>query len=242
MKKKVITLAALLLASCMLITACSSKGPVSGTASGPAGTTRADNTVPAETSRADILAKQTKNLSPKIVGYGLNAFEYAKKRGETKKNILTIVDFTQPSTNKRLYVFDLNNNKLLLSAHVAQGKFSGLYYATHFSNKAGSRESSLGVFTTGDIYNGEHGRSMRIIGLEKGINDKAYQRSVVVHQAAYMTDRFIKEHHHAGRSFGCFAVAPDVITPLIDATYNGSVIFAYAAKEQFDPNINTSVD
>ena len=140
---------------------------------------------------------------------------------------------------KRLFVIDLNSMKVTLALNVAHGKNSGLTKAAHFSNQPKSLETSLGVYTTGSIYFGKHGKSLRLNGLEKGINDNALRRDVVMHCAPYVSDEFIKTHHRAGRSWGCFAVSPAVCAHLVELLKGGSVIFAYGLPELKDKNLTS---
>lgn len=178
--------------------------------------------------------------SPKVVKSALNGYRWAVEHGQVNKSsILTIVDFTKPSYEKRLWVIDLHNDHVIMDMHVAQGKNSGAIYATRFSNTPGSLESSPGIFTTvGHKYSGEHGESLRIRGLEQGINNNAYSRAVVIHAAWYVTPAFIRQTGYAGRSWGCFAVNPDHIDRLIQLIDGGSVLFAYATPEKDDPRVD----
>jgi len=176
-------------------------------------------------------------LSPNVLKQALKAYQWAVATGKVhNKHVLTIVDFTLPSDKERLWVVDPNTGHILLNIRTAQGKNSGLKYATHFSNALNSDASSLGAFVTANVYNGKHGKSMRLIGLENGINDNAMKRAVVIHSANYVTPAFIKAHNRAGRSWGCFAVNPKKSKQLIHLTKGGSVLFAYAPAESHDPN------
>lgn len=167
--------------------------------------------------------------SPGAMSQALAAYHAADRAGHLQnKSVLTVVDFSLPSDQKRLWVIDMKTRAPLLHIHSAQGKNSGLTYATHFSNVVGSDESSLGSFITGPVYYGKHGKSMRLMGISKGLNDHAYQRAIVVHAAPYMSDQYIQSHHRAGRSWGCFAVSHANLNQLIDYTKGGSLLFAYA--------------
>ncbi|OGT51290.1 MAG: hypothetical protein A3E84_04255 [Gammaproteobacteria bacterium RIFCSPHIGHO2_12_FULL_42_13] len=180
--------------------------------------------------------------SPQAVKYALNAYRWAIDHGEAvNRSILTIVDFTLPSDKKRLWVINLKNNRVLLHTYVAQGKGSGTLFATRFSNSAGSHASSPGIFTTGEVYEGEHGQSLRVNGLEPGINDNALNREIVIHPAEYVTEAFIKAKGYAGRSWGCFAVDPDLAGRLISMLKGGTVLFANAPSEKYDPHVNHSL-
>ena len=176
-------------------------------------------------------------LNPQALEQGLKAYRWAVAQGKVhNKNTLTIVDFTLPSDKRRLWVINPNTRQVLLNIHTAQGKNSGLKYATRFSNAPGSDESSLGAYVTSTVYDGKHGESERLIGLEKGLNSNALSRAVVIHAANYVTPSFIKARGYAGRSWGCFAVNPAKSKELIHLVKGGSVLFAYAPAENHDPN------
>ncbi|HYM93135.1 MAG TPA: murein L,D-transpeptidase catalytic domain family protein [Chitinophagaceae bacterium] len=169
--------------------------------------------------------------------YGLskNAFEYACKGYQyliAKKKIanpdyITICDFSQPSRNKRLYVIDLKNNKLLINTYVAHGRNSGGEYATRFSNRPESLQSSLGFYITENTYYGEHGLSLKIEGVDRGFNDRATQRKIVVHGAKYIDNNFLRNSRFMGRSFGCPAVPQKESTTIINTIKNGTCFFIY---------------
>src|SRR3990167_1693400 len=178
-------------------------------------------------------------LSPRILMAAINGYRWAVKNGDvTNTAVLTIVDFNRPSNEKRLWVIDLKNDKVLMHIHVAQGKNTGKLYAKHFSNRPGTDESSPGIYTTANIYTGEHGESLRIQGLEKGINSNAFNRAIVIHPAWYVTPAFIAAHGYAGRSWGCFAVDPTQADKFISYVKGGSVLFAYGYPEKDDPHVD----
>jgi L,D-transpeptidase catalytic domain len=168
-------------------------------------------------------------------GLSEQAFEYAYKGYDhlIKKNLitegtyLTICDFSQSSKQKRFYLIDLANNKIVLNTYVAHGKNSGGEYATRFSNKPSSRESSLGFYITKNIYRGEHGLSLRVEGLEPGFNDRAYQRAIVIHGADYIGDG------SAGRSYGCPAVPLKECKTIINTIKDGSCLFIYHPQKKY---------
>ncbi len=176
---------------------------------------------------ARILSSQSKNLDPDVVKLGLTAYNNAVKKGLTNRKLLTIVDYSKPSTERRFWVLDLEHNRVLFSELVAHGRYSGDNYATSFSNNPNSHKSSLGVFVTDNTYNGKHGYSLKIDGLEKGFNDKAKARDVVVHSANYVSDSIARSTGRIGRSFGCLALDPSVSKPVINTIKDGTVIFAY---------------
>ena len=166
-----------------------------------------------------------------------NAFEAAyvgyKKLNNNKNNLLTIIDFNLPSTEKRMYVLDLSKKEVLYVTHVAHGRNSGGNYATSFSNKNGSYQSSLGFYRTAETYNGGNGYSLRLDGLEKGINDLARPRAVVIHGADYCNENFIKSTGRLGRSFGCPALPQELNKPIINTIKDGSLIFIYADMPEY---------
>ena len=150
-----------------------------------------------------------------------------------KRDILTLIDFSRPSTDKRLFVFDMKQRKLLFSSVVAHGKNSGDNYATSFSNEYGSYKSSLGFYLTESTYQGKNGYSLILNGLEKGINDRARERAIVMHGAAYANPSVASKGGRLGRSFGCPAVPQTLSRPIIDAIKGGSVMYIYAETPEY---------
>jgi hypothetical protein len=144
-----------------------------------------------------------------------------------KRGVLSIADLSQSSRKKRLYVIDMISRKLLFNTYVAHGRNSGEEFASKFSNVPESFMTSLGFYVTGETYSGKHGLSMKLIGVEKNINDVAESRSIVLHGADYVSETFIRQHGRLGRSYGCPAVAQEVCEDLIHATEGGSVLFIY---------------
>lgn len=170
-----------------------------------------------------------------VVNY--DAFEKAvagyNKIEQKSKEILTLVDFSKPSTEERFYVFDMRHKKLLFTSLVSHGKNSGGNYATSFSNKTGSLKSSLGFFLTENTYQGRNGYSLVLNGLEKGINDKAKERAIVIHGAAYSNPSVIASSGRLGRSFGCPALPLAVSKPIINTIKGGSLLFIYANNQNY---------
>lgn len=157
---------------------------------------------------------------------------YEKIEGR-KRDILTLIDFSKPSTEERLYVFDMKKHRLLFSSVVSHGKNSGNNYATSFSNEYGSYKSSLGFYLTESTYQGKNGYSLILNGLEKGINDRARERAIVVHGAAYADPSVVARGGRLGRSFGCPALPPKLSHPIIDAIKGGSVMYIYADASDY---------
>ncbi len=182
------------------------------------------------------LSKKAPDLDKKALRLALAAYQKAIINGLAKKPILTVIDYSKPSSTERLWVFDMNQDKLLFNTYVAHGKNSGGVIPNHFSNQISSKETSLGTYVTQDTYTGSHGYSLNIKGLEKGINDNAYTRRVVVHGAQYVEPNYIKNTGSAGRSWGCMAVAQTLSKTFINLIKDGSVIFAYYPDKQYFSN------
>lgn len=175
-------------------------------------------------------------LNPTVLKAALNSYAWANTHGKlgVNKDTLTVVDFNMPSYAKRLWVLNLKNDTVLMNTYTAHGKGSGGAYATKFSNVPQSKQSSLGIYVTGDEYVGKHDQSMRVRGLEAS-NSNAHSRDIVIHSAKYVAPQFIAAHHMAGRSWGCFAVSPTVKGQLLNDVRGGSALFAYATPENNDP-------
>ncbi|MBR8535575.1 murein L,D-transpeptidase catalytic domain family protein [Carboxylicivirga sediminis] len=150
-----------------------------------------------------------------------------------EKNIITLVDFSQPSTHKRFFLIDVDSKSVIYQNYVAHGKNSGMLNAEKFSNIANSNQSSLGFYKTGETYYGKHGLSLKLDGLEKGINDKARERHIVIHKADYAEESFIKKYGRLGRSFGCPAIPSANYQFVIDNIKEGTMLFIYHPKETY---------
>jgi hypothetical protein len=175
------------------------------------------------------------SLKLNLAGLNRKAFEMAQKGFEKLRaqgvilndNIISIVDFSLPSTEKRLYVVDLKNYQVLYKTYVAHGRNSGTVMANSFSNNNSSFKSSLGFYKTLDTYSGKHGYSLRLQGLERGVNDNAYERAIVMHGADYVNPAYIPKQGRIGRSLGCPAVMTKEATPIINTIKNGTCLFIY---------------
>ena len=183
-----------------------------------------DNWIDQETR---IIRDQAGNLNETVLRRSLIAYVNAHQQGYDKQEVLTIVDYSKPSTEKRLWVINLKNNTVLFNTWVAHGKNSGDLNSTAFSNNARSLKSSLGVFVTEDTYDGHNGYSLRVRGLEHGFNDNAMSREVVFHGADYANPTIAKGLGRLGRSWGCFAVGRDVSASLINTIKHKTVVVAY---------------
>ncbi len=151
---------------------------------------------------------------------------YEKINSKKNGNILTIIDFSKPSTEKRFYVLDMKEEKLLYETYVSHGVNTGNRTADNFSNRLNSKQSSLGFFLTNETYFGKNGYSLRLDGLEPGVNDNARRRAIVVHGADYAKPDFIDKTGRLGRSWGCPALPSDLSKEIINTIKDGSVIFA----------------
>jgi len=185
------------------------------------------------------------NLSEK--GLSFDVFRLALKGHQKLENdgklrnsdILTIVDFSQSSKNKRLYVIDLLHKILLFNTYVAHGRNTGDEFARHFSNISGSYKSSLGFYVTKEeILGSGVGSSLVLDGVEKGFNDNALKRAIIMHGADYATENFIRKNGRLGRSFGCPSLPPDLIKPVIMAIREGTCLFIYYQDKHYISHSN----
>ncbi|HEY4335702.1 MAG TPA: murein L,D-transpeptidase catalytic domain family protein [Puia sp.] len=147
--------------------------------------------------------------------------------------ILSIIDFTLPSSQKRLFILDMLNGRLLFNTLVAHGKNSGRLVASHFSNRKNSHMSSLGFYLTGEAFIGQHGYSLRLDGVEKGFNDNVYRRSIIMHPANYVSEDYIRQWGYLGRSEGCPAIPQELDQPIIDSIRGGSCMFVYGKDKKY---------
>jgi hypothetical protein len=172
---------------------------------------------------------------PKLKSFteALKGFYLLKEKGLISKNILTLIDFSMSSNSKRLWVIDLSTNTILYNSLVAHGRNTGNEFATSFSNSAQSFKSSLGFYATGEIYSGKHGKSLRLDGLEKGINSNARDRAVVIHGAEYVSNSFIQNNKRLGRSLGCPALPIKLASEIIQTIKDKSCLFIYYPSDSY---------
>ncbi len=174
-------------------------------------------------------------------GLRREVFEYAYKgylrlldeHRIMKSQIITICDFSQSSRNRRLYVVDLESRKILVNTYVAHGRRSGGEYANSFSNKRSSHKSSLGFYVTERTYTGRHGLALKIHGLEKGFNDRADGRNIVIHGSKYVGERFLQSNRFNGRSFGCPAIPNSDVKEVIEDMKGGTCFFIYHPTKKY---------
>jgi len=176
--------------------------------------------------KADAFAD--KGLRPEVLSIALKAWQHAWDKGDTQKKVLTVIDYSLPSDQHRLWIIDLETGKLLFHERVAHGKNTGGKLAKWFSNVNNSKKSNLGVLKTAETYmSGKFGYSLRLDGLEQGFNHNARRRAIVMHRAPYTTDEYVDRHGRLGRSWGCPALDPKVTDAIIDTIKEGSIIVGY---------------
>lgn len=178
-------------------------------------------------SEVQYLGKKAPQLNKGVLKFALAAYHKAAIRGSVKKKVLTVIDYSLPSSKQRMWVFDMSHERLLYNTYVAHGQNSGMNTPSHFSNNPSSKQTSLGTFVTKDTYMGSNGYSLNLQGLEKGFNDNAYNRRVVIHGAWYVEPDYIRKSGRAGRSWGCPSIAKTLAKPVINTIKGGSVVFAY---------------
>lgn len=176
---------------------------------------------------SDRLMAQAPDLNPQVLNKALAAMQCATSNGLAGAERLAVIDFSLPSSEKRLWIFDLNEQRLLLEDLVAHGNRSGDNFATDFSNIVGSHQSSIGLFRTQESYFGRHGYSLRLDGLEPGVNDNARERAIVIHAADYVDPSWVDRQGRIGRSQGCPAVRQDVVELVVDNLKGGQLLFTY---------------
>src|SRR5689334_719897 len=178
--------------------------------------------------RTDFDKSEIGSIETDVFDLALGAASCAVKSGAVKNpGTLTVIDYSRPSSQRRLWVYDLKTRELLYEELVAHGQGSGANLATQFSNIDSSHQTSLGLFVTADTYVGKNGYSLRLDGLDRGFNDKARDRAIVMHGAPYVSSSFVKATGRLGRSWGCPAVNELVAKKMIDTVKGGGLVFAY---------------
>lgn len=186
---------------------------------------------------ASDLKREAPRIESQVLKKALAASSCAAAQGiAVPSPLLTVIDYSKPSVEPRLWVFDLEKRKLLFEELVAHGQGSGDNFARRFSNDLGSLMTSLGLFLTGGIYQGRNGYTMRLVGLEPGFNDQSSARAIVMHGAAYVSEAMARNLGRLGRSWGCPAVRKEVAKKLIDSIRDGSLLFAYYPDTEWHKN------
>lgn len=195
------------------------------------------STATAKTNAIDVkatkteLSKKARALNPDVLEKALVAYNKADEAGKVKNPVLTVIDYSIKSTEPRMWIFDLNKNSVEFYTHVSHGRNTGGLHATSFSNTNNSKQSSLGTFVTADTYQGNNGYSLNLLGQDKGLNDNALARRIVIHGAKYASESFAKSNGYLGRSWGCPAVSTELAKPVIDKIKDGSVVYSYHSNE-----------
>ncbi|WP_205340738.1 murein L,D-transpeptidase catalytic domain family protein [Denitrificimonas caeni] len=179
------------------------------------------------------LKQAAPSLNNNVLSTALSAMQCALSNGAEPAQRLAVIDFSLPSSDKRLWIFDLQSKKLVLHDFVAHGNRSGDNFATRFSNTNGSHQSSIGLFRTAESYQGKHGYSLRMDGLEPGFNDRARERAIVIHPADYVNPAWIKSQGRIGRSQGCPAVRPEIARTVIDKLKGGQFMFSWYPDQKW---------
>ena len=174
-------------------------------------------------------------LNPAVFETAYRGYTNLRAAGKlnTGNEIISIADYSLSSNTKRLWIIDLHSKKVLLNTYVAHGQGTGEEFATAFSNRENSHQSSLGFYVTGQTYMGEHGLSLHLHGMDNGYNSAAYQRAVVLHGAAYVSEDFIKSNQRLGRSWGCPAVATELSAQIIKTVKDGTCLFIYHPDKKY---------
>ena len=173
-------------------------------------------------------------LSQQVFEIAFSGFDKLQAQGKlSQDSILTIIDFSKSSREKRMHVVDLKSGRLLFNSVVAHGRNSGDEYAQHFSNQPNSHKSSLGFYVTGGTYSGSNGYSMILNGMEKGFNDKAKDRAIVMHGAAYANENVLHNGKRLGRSFGCPALPEHLNKTVIEKIKGGNCLFIFYPDQQY---------
>ncbi len=180
-----------------------------------------------------MLSQASVAMSPAVIHKVLLTLKCAKKNHTQHDNILTVIDYSKPSNEKRLWVFDLRKNRMLFHTYVSHGIASGTLLTQQFSNRYNSKASSLGVYKTDRSYYGRHGLSLKLAGLERGFNDNAFNRAIVMHSAWYVDEAFIKKYGRPGRSWGCPAISKEMKSPVIKTIKDNGLFIVYYPGERW---------
>lgn len=174
------------------------------------------------------------DLSQDVFNLAMKGFEKMNSLGKLNSDsLLTIIDFTKSSKEKRMFVVDLKSMNVVFNTVVAHGKNSGKEYAKNFSNKLNSHQSSLGFYVTGNTYKGSNGYSLKLDGVEQGFNDRAMDRAIVIHGAPYVNERTIRIKGYLGRSHGCPALPQQLSKHVINSIKQGNLVFVYYPDQKY---------
>ncbi len=181
----------------------------------------------------NMLHEQAPTLNANVVNTVVAALECAKKNETQHNHIITVIDYSLPSNQKRLWIFDAEKEKLLFHTHVSHGFKSGETQSNYFSNIENSKTSSIGVYLTANTYYGRYGAALKLQGVEENFNDKAYERFIVMHGSWYVSEKFIKKYGRAGRSWGCPSVTRELVVPITQAIKDKSFLIIYYPEREW---------
>lgn len=199
--------------------------------------------VPAVQKATPAVVRNVQGLSPQVLAMALDAVACARAKGvEGRDDLLTVIDYSLPSTEPRLWVLDLEKGEVLFHELVAHGQGTGDNYATRFSNVKDSKQTSLGLFLTGGTYQGGNGYSLKLKGLDPGINDRAEERYIVIHGAWYVSAEHARKQGRLGRSWGCPALSQASARTVIDTIKGGSFVFSYAGEKNWIKTASSSLN
>jgi len=173
------------------------------------------------------------SLSFEVFDLAYKGYQKIKSEQKLRSSLISVVDFNLPSNEKRYYLIDIEKRKVLFTEYVTHGRNTGLLTADNFSNVMSSKKSSLGFFKTAETYFGKHGLSLRLDGLETGINHMARERAIVIHSADYACESFINQHGRLGRSFGCPALPKKNYKSILEQIKDGTLLFIYSSKSDY---------
>lgn len=199
--------------------------------------------VPAVRRAAPAVVRNVQGLSPQVLAMALDAVACARAQGVNgRDDLLTVIDYSLPSTQPRLWVLDLEKGEVLFHELVAHGQGTGDNYATRFSNVKDSKQTSLGLFLTGGTYEGGNGYSLKLRGLDQGVNDRAEERHIVIHGAWYVSAEHARKQGRLGRSWGCPALSQASARTVIDTLKGGSFVFSYAGEKTWLKTASSSLN
>lgn len=199
--------------------------------------------VPAVRKATPAVVREVQGLSPQVLAMALDAVACARAQGVNgRDDLLTLIDYSLPSTEPRLWVLDLEKGEVLFHELVAHGQGTGEKYATRFSNVKDSKQTSLGLFLTGGTYEGGNGYSLKLKGLDAGINDRAEERHIVIHGAWYVSAEHARQQGRLGRSWGCPALSQASARTVIDTIKGGSFVYSYGGDKTWLKTASSSLN
>ncbi len=239
LKKSLLCLSVLTWSALIQISASAIGNENANTTSATSAATTKANSSDIDTYITDVYSQinfgKGQKLNPEVFNKAMRGYLNLQAAGKLSsgKQILSVVDFTMPSKENRLWIIDMKAKKVIYNTFVAHGQGSGMDMATTFSNVDGTHASSLGFYVTSETYNGAHGNSLRLNGMDKGFNDAALSRGIVMHAADYVSKGNIAGQGRLGRSWGCPAVAPELAQPIINTIKGGTCLYIYHSTPKY---------